>query len=219
MAGASVIVEAVFQGSTGLPKDQYTNTFYFTNGTAGTAVDVSASAMYQLAHFYENSGDGWLSDDLGGVVTFKAYDYAAPEPREQINISSWDFPAPASDVALPQEVALCMSFYSGRNLPSLRGRIYLGPLNASVLGPHNGIVADAIVAQAAGIMGELLAGDVSIATPVLAPLGDHTAAPAAWCQYSRKDHILHPVSAGWVDNEWDTQRRRRLKATSRHTFP
>jgi hypothetical protein len=29
------------------------------------------------------------------------------------------------------------------------------------------------------------------------------------------DHVLRPVSNAWVDDEWDTQRRRGLKGTTR----
>jgi hypothetical protein len=39
-----------------------------------------------------------------------------------------------------------------------------------------------------------------------------------WVVYSPTDDAYHEVANGWVDNAWDTQRRRGYKPTSRTTF-
>jgi len=44
------------------------------------------------------------------------------------------------------------------------------------------------------------------------------AADWTWVVYSTVDNAMYPVDNGWVDNSWDTQRRRGVKPTARYTF-
>jgi hypothetical protein len=39
-----------------------------------------------------------------------------------------------------------------------------------------------------------------------------------WCVYSPTSNMLFPISQIWVDDAWDTQRRRGVKATTRTTY-
>jgi hypothetical protein len=41
---------------------------------------------------------------------------------------------------------------------------------------------------------------------------------ANWRVWSRRNAAVYTVATGWIDNEFDTVRRRRIKATARTTF-
>jgi hypothetical protein len=40
-----------------------------------------------------------------------------------------------------------------------------------------------------------------------------------WGVHSRKNNNINAVTNGWIDNEFDTQRRRRILATARTLWP
>ena len=68
------------------------------------------------------------------VVTVKVYALADAEPRP-VKAISVHTPAVMESAQLgPRSIALCLSFYSDRNLPSTRGRIYIGPWLNSAMG-------------------------------------------------------------------------------------
>jgi hypothetical protein len=106
----------------------------------------------------------------------------------------------------PREVALCLSFRGAENVPRQRGRIFCGPVNAQTERP-----ADAIRTIC-----------LSLATG-LANIGGTN---VDWCVFSRASvgptgglaDAFHPVKQAWVDDEWDTQRSRGLRATTRSTL-
>ncbi len=99
----------------------------------------------------------------------------------------------------PQEVALCLSFYAGRNIPRRRGRMYMGPWFS---GGMAGRPTDAQMASLLGIASDLAAlGGVDV----------------AWVIHSPTDNAFRGVTNAWVDNAWDTQRSRGLDPTARQT--
>ena len=107
-----------------------------------------------------------------------------------------------------RDVALCLSYYAGRNGPRRRGRLYIGPFQPASAGMY-----------APG--GSQLSVTLGVGT-VLAALEAHKPDPFPnnaldWVLYSRKDDATYKVTNTWVDNEWDTQRRRGTKPTARRT--
>lgn len=120
---------------------------------------------------------------------------------------------------LPAEVALCLSFRGADTTARARnkGRVYLGPwaFPAMAAGgpdgigggthqysrPHNTLMAN--IGEAATIL--LASGHSGVGD------GD----PCPWVVWSRVDHQVRQVVTGWIDNEWDTQRRRGADATTR----
>lgn len=102
----------------------------------------------------------------------------------------------------PRELALCLSFYADRNVPRQRGRLYL-PI--PIVGFPSGV---AVVPVASQIQKAMDLG------PVLAALGG---SDVDWVVYSRADDDARRVTNFWVDNEWDVQRSRGLRATTRQT--
>jgi hypothetical protein len=130
------------------------------------------------------------------VVEVKCYDLADAEPRPVRAHSIFNPGTPAApDEIGPRQVALCLSYYAGRNLPATRGRIYVGPINAPPPVPNT------------GVMNEVMAlGNA---------LFNIGGANVHWQQHSEKTGVSSTITDIWVDNRWDTQRRRLVKATAR----
>lgn len=103
---------------------------------------------------------------------------------------------------VPRELALCLSYYAGSNRPRTRGRLYIPVLwtQTTTVGkrPAAGDIADTM----------------SFATTVLLP-------PASiqymWCVWSTVDKVGTVVTTYWVDDEWDIQRRRGMRSTTRQS--
>lgn len=109
---------------------------------------------------------------------------------------------------LPTEVALCLSF-QGEKVPGFpqarrRGRIYFGPVNANQTGGGRPV---------SGIITALTTTADALATALLAC--SNAATLSVW---SGTNAASVPVTDGWVDNAWDTQRRRGIDRTTRTTF-
>lgn len=83
-----------------------------------------------------------------------------------------------------------------------RGRVYFGPLGgaAEASGRPGTTLLSAVVAFGAALLSE-------------SNLADWT-----WVVYSTVNNGGAPVTNGWVDNSFDTQRRRGLEWTARTTF-
>ena len=104
---------------------------------------------------------------------------------------------------LPGEVAACLSYFAGRNLPRRRGRIFLGPLaNNALLPTATGPVVEpgfinTVVERAAGLITQSATADVR------------------WHMLSTRDANAFRITGGWMDNAFDTLRGRGAKATER----
>jgi hypothetical protein len=134
------------------------------------------------------------------VVEVKCYDMADAKPRP---VHGHAIHSPGVNVdhktqLAPGQVALCLSFYAGRNLPHQRGRLYIGPFR--------------------GDFGLTSPVDVGFRTKLLnlgQKLHDIGAANLNWAVYSRTMNAANIISDAWVDDSWDVQRRRKRDATTR----
>lgn len=143
--------------------------------------------------------DVWLpgSDRQIEVTAYDAQGTPPVFPQGYTILHAGLFPASFC----PREVACCLSFYSTRNLPRQRGRLYIPmalivpSLNINQARPTGSIQAK---------VGELAAG--------LQELGD---TEVDWSVYSRVDDDARPVTNWYVDDEWDTIRSRGLRPTAR----
>lgn len=203
-----------------LPEDSFVNTFYFDgDDTLGEDLDSEYhSVVYNLLQTFYQSIDAYLANSVASPATLKIYDMRDPLPR----VPEFTGTIPLTDSAqppLPSEVALCVSFQadpvSGVAQARRRGRVFIGPLpstasfavvTAGQLRPHTALVgafADAANAMADG------ADTVG---------GSHV----SWAVYSPTldaigtiDDAFNDVTNGWVDNAYDTQRRRGAAPSSR----
>lgn len=211
----TVLATVNIPAASGLPEDVIVNTFHFeplgglANG--GNIVDM-------LKDFYDADPPGGtdkITDYMtgtgsGGVGTtwkVKIYDLGAPSPR----VPWWDEDFTVTlggGVLMPTEVALVNSFHaapvSGTPQARRRNRIYLGPFVTATL--SSGRVASTLVSVVRRATMELkAAGDASITWN--------------WVGYSPTDNESWEIAGGWVDNAWDTQRRRGMAATTRNVWP
>jgi hypothetical protein len=181
-----------------------TNTLHFEadNVSDLTAVMTAVATMYQSL----NTRFGPLVRQTGH--TWKAYNQVDPIPRAPVASGTWSFASPPAGVPLPPEVALCISYQGSRisGVPQARrrGRIYIPFLNVAQVGSDGRPLAATVTAFAAAGQGLLTASDA--------------AGTWAWTTLSGVAPGVATVTDGWVDNEFDTQRRRGRPATSRTTF-
>lgn len=132
-------------------------------------------------------------------VRVRAYDLHGAKPNypkaeKILNANA----APASSCA--REVACCLSFYSTNNVPSRRGRVYVPQhwlSSGSSVESRPNSTTRAAVADLATVFKNLGGLDVD------------------WIVFSEKTGESHSVTDWWVDDEWDAQRRRGLRATTR----
>lgn len=186
-------VMVVHKWTDSLPKDDVVNTLHFlTNAALGDADQLD------LVNDVANAFDAMTTLGARGFHV-KLYDIADTKPRPILE-EKIIAPTGAMNSTGNRDVACCLSFYSGRNLPRQRGRIYVGPFPAADAGA---------LIPGAPVRAELaqLASDLGAAGP----------ANCQWAIYSTMDTIARGVTNYWVDHEWDTQRRRGRKASARDT--
>lgn len=206
--------QVVLHHDSGVPEQAVSNTFYFDTDLdeAGTITQVRAN----IGNFYDsvnapllNSLGSYLSSEMSGVGTVKMYDLDDATPRVPFDTHDFTF-SPGVSEPLPGQVALVLSFQaakvSGLNQARRRGRIYLGPLDITATETSGG------VARPTG-------GLVDTAIAALTRLKDDSGTNESnWSVYSETDDLLVPVLDGWVDNRFDTQRRRKAGITARNAW-
>lgn len=185
------------------------NVFAFNTGAA-TNPEVVGTTL--LKDFYDDLYTYFSVAIAQNGHTIKWYDLplVAP-PNYPFAETTFDLTSAPFGTPLPSETALCVSFQGAyiTGLPQRRrrGRIYLGPLSTSV----------------AGTAGEVGRPSTTARTNIATAAGDFRTAVNAstfdsWVVWSTVDQNPVAITDGWVDNAYDTQRRRGLPATSRITF-
>ena len=190
----------------GISADNVVNTFHFTS--TGTTEGILAEIKAALVSFYE-AFDAFKSTDYTWASTqVKTYNLEDSEPRVPINEAGLALTSAPAGTPGVHEVAMCISYkaeyVSGESAARRRGRIYCGPFHSAVLGTGGRPSSTLITALVAAGTALLTASD--------------TASDWAWIVYSPTSGQGYPVVAGWVDNEFDIQRRRGGKPTTRTTF-
>lgn len=180
-----------------LPRDAAINTLYFDD--AGVTSDPDGLAG-DLADMY-------LTHLRAVPVEVKLYDVAQAKPRDVKGHATRNMTSSGSTGSIPREVALCLSYYAGTSHPRNRGRIFLPIYLMSGIGGTGQRPTDP---QMQAIL--------AFATQANASFPDIGGPDVRWMQYSRTLGRAAQVTAGWVDDEWDTVRSRGLKPTHRVTF-
>jgi len=190
------------------PEDYVTNSWCVT--TTGTPTTPGLNDFtVAFKDFYDD-----LASFLGATIAqngheVKYYDLNQLVPpnypilEDTFNLTS----NPGID-GMPSEVALCLSF-QGEKVPGFpqarrRGRIYFGPIVATATAggrPTSGLVT--ALSNAGDALATALPGNTM---------------PANLAVWSVADGAAVPVTDGWVDNAFDTQRRRGVDRTSRTTW-
>lgn len=203
-------VQAVFGHTSGLPEDRMVNNFAFIYESASFTFDEACDelAANALDPFYVTTGTAtqalrtYMARELASLE-YRFYDLSEAPPRFPYIVPSATWTQPPLVTSLPSEVALCLSWVAGFNLPRRRGRIYLGPLNDATLA-QSGNPDPQFVADLAAKGDDLLA---------------YSTFPSLFqVMISQADQAANQITGGWVDNAFDTQRRRGVTASSRTTF-
>lgn len=227
----ALLVEAVLAHKSGLPKDSVVNSFCIATPSVDYVDSEAGQAAQAVQNFYTTvpaPSTGKVSDYIGPTISraalacqFKVYDLtghldgsAHGSPKK---IVTWTMPAGTSSSGLPSEVACAVSFHGGyvgdpeftqsgaRPRARDRGRVFIGPLINSA-GQEMGLEQSSRPTSTFRIL-------LKDAANVL--MNDVT---GAWSVWSRKNATIIPVVGGWVDDSYDTVRRRGEKALGRTTF-
>jgi hypothetical protein len=236
---AIIRMSTVFASLSGLPKDEVETSMIFDDPTASTAAILASNMSVPVVAFWNTIATGaatsvasYLANRLDRAInktTLKAYSLqegpvhtvelpeGPPVFMEQFTLN------PAGSTAgadVPGEVALCISFHGpedglavavggtgkthkGGTRPAsrVRGRCYIGPFNQVALTVPPGDFAIS-----------------SVVTDLAAAAGQLRTAALPWSVWSRKNGSCVAINGGFVDNEWDTVRRRRVAASHRVIF-
>lgn len=203
---------------TSVPEDISVNVFHFI--TPSTVSSGAASIQSQLITFYQ-AIDAFLSPLVASPATLKVYDLEEPAPRVPVFTGTISL-TPAASGLLPEECALCVSYQAtrvaGQNQARRRGRIYLGPLaSATVISAGGRAAVDATARSAIVAAADALSeppGGLDAQWAVFSPT---TAGAEPWSGAALSS-AFYPVDNGWVDDAFDTQRRRGPDAQTRSLF-
>lgn len=207
-------VKVTFESVTALPEDRFVNVFHFDGVGAGLA---------ELGFFQDfyNTPAGGSSVSVGGFMSpeisrapavhqIDFYDLSGATPRLPYAGSFFSLDAPINAAGLPAEVSACVSWKAGAitgvNPQRLRGRNYIGPLNLDAATTTEPVRLDLSFQTSLANAAIQLVNDLDPAFP----LGVYSRAGGA--------PVIRPIVAGYVDNAFDTIRKRGPETTSRITF-
>lgn len=206
----------------GVPEDAIVNTFYFDqddNGILPPPDDSYDAVVQSLSDFYGQFDQLVLPNAVGNLATVRIYDMRDPQPRLLRRTSTFAIAA-SGEAALPGQVSICMSFaaapLAGVNPARRRGRVYLGPIAVSVaemVGSQarpTAVARNAIRAGADSLLIPANVGGSSLSWAMYSPATDAGGANI--------DDSIHDVQTGWIDDVFDTQRRRCPDPTTRTVF-
>lgn len=218
----TIRAQVIFQGRSGIPEDRFVNTFHFTTTAVGIIDVIAGDAMgpyaanigERLREFYIEpvSGGGSVFHYLSGLIErrfeIRCYDLGQPSPpAREAWTNVYELPPAIDSPPLPSEVAVCASYYADRNIPRRRGRFYLGPLSTQAMTTANNtsVVNEGCRSTIAQACERLSAEGV----------GDQT----NWVLHSPTDNESHEVNGGWVDDAFDTMRKRGIAPLVRTQWP
>lgn len=189
-------------------QDKCEHSLYLETGSALGAGDWQAIADAVMKIFFDPTKTGtapWTRYGGRGGRVF-AYDLADAKPRPEKAVSVYTPTTWSTAATGPRQVACCLSFYADRNLPSQRGRLFIGPFDVGDMGEHP---TSALQQSIMDIGDRLYALGAN-------PIGGIS---WDWSQHSAKQNLTRPVTNYWCNDVWDTQRRRLSKETSRLRRP
>lgn len=215
------LVQNIFQLGTNLPEDVVVNNFIFRNMNVLDFQTAQERAADAVMEFFNNASapqvgptvphTGSLIGLMGDHVvswTQKVYDLGhAPGDRLPTTFvrTGADFPNRSTSAKLPNEVAVCLSLQTTHTGKSGKGRVYLGPFVAAIGESTTGglVPTEPFRARVAAQADRLRSGNGQ---------------DMEWHVYSTVKNRMQRVLGGWVDDAFDTQRRRGQDPTERYVF-
>ena len=188
------------------PENFITNSWCVFTGVPPINV---AATITSFKDFYDDINATYWSSSIaqnGHIVKF----YALPgvKPNYPFAEGTFNLASAPSGSPLPSECAIVLSMQGTRTAGSpqarRRGRIYLGPWGAA--------------ANTSGRPTPALATQIASATQTLEANLNAQSPISSLAVWSQADGVGVNIVDGWIDNAWDTQRRRGLQYTSRTTY-
>lgn len=208
--------QMTLQGKSGIPEDQFVNTYWFNTGgvTFEDAAPLIVASLDQLYTAVVPPNPNALSAFMSGFIAdnpeVRLYNMEDLPPRiPEVFVLTGTFgQAPAE--GLPEEVALCVSFHGAPPITARRrGRVYIGPLNINCL-DGGGTSTSSNPVRPSGLFVTTLQNCFS--TFLGNDAGDW------WVVRSETSGLSTPIVGGWIDNSFDTQRRRGVESSVRTTW-
>lgn len=202
-----------FPYTTNLPRDVSINTFNFE--VPGDYTQAQADAIHAaLVAFYNTVAPTVAVCSMMSTVIqrnackVQQFYKSAPDNSDfgdPVQEVGFTLGAAGTTINLPLEVALCAS-ESSQDAPSRatgRSRQYIGPLCTNAMNNGAGFPTPSsfFITALANASDRLCDAMAVNDTP--------------WVVWSRKNSALYTIDSGYVNNEWDTQRRREADATAR----
>ena len=214
----------------GLPEDDIVNTLHFEGDDDDFGTDqerwdtLLPGLVARVKTFYTTVATLTLSNLLSNTATLKVYNMRDPSlpnaPRFPRHTEDFTI-TPQTGLSLPAEVAICLSFRgaseSGTNRRRRTGRVYLGPIRGAVavsvepfindVRPDPSVMAFVLTAAETMALGgeDLGAGRLAVYSPTTDLTNEMT------------DESWNDVTELWIDNSFDTIRKRGAAPTSRIT--
>jgi len=226
----NLYAQVVLPSANGLPEDACVNTFAFESDAVTPVVGAVAVAN-RLVQFYNTlhgagpptntTVSGCIATSISRAVAgarINVYNLGNPISLplgSPILSSPWTV-GEIGDEEVISEAAVCLSYHAdltdipeevGTTRPRARrrGRLYIGPIRSSLVTELDGSERrrpNAFLMNTWTEAGRFLA----------------IGADPRWMVWSREDNVLRKVTGGFVDNAFDTQRRRGPAAGLRLTF-
>lgn len=233
----TIRAQVVFQGESGLAEDQYVNNFHFNpDGVVTTAITDAIHTA--LVSFYNDDPDAagagvapgkWLANSVKRTALasrIKMYDLSDAIPRVPVHDVAWTLTAAQSSGDLPAEVAVVASYQgdpeSGIPRSRQRGRFFLGPLIDDALAsaaPLAPVVSSALITSLNAAMVDLRTASLASATwdwvVFSGGARDNSNQEIPYLDRPLLAPMTFPVAQMWVDDAFDTQRRRGRRALTK----
>lgn len=196
--------------------DNAVMTWHFRTNEVGSRVDEAEDIVSTLKTFY-NVVDVYFSSYNGTQWDYTVYDLE--DAPQRVPVYQEFFSHTMGTAGYPAEVAMCLTMQalpaSGLNQRRRRGRVYLGPLSTTTGAASDGEMRPdpavrTIIANAAADMLPSVVGAGSGSTLELCVFSR-----ATFDVSSQLIDAFVPVEQVYVDNAFDTQRRRGVAATAR----
>lgn len=200
----TLLAQVKLRSSSGVPRDDVINTFHLDVVTSSAAARAAFTTAVDAAYDFISGYFSALIAQTGHEIRY--YDLDDPEPRQPVGgVDTFDLSSAPDTDRLPGEVAIVVStranYVSGEPPARRRNRFYLGPLGQITVA-NTGLVDGTVLGNIADTFQTMFQSVNSS--------GDATAVV-----YSPTDGVSRDMVQLWVNNEFDTQRRRGRVETAR----
>lgn len=204
---STIRAQVILHTEDAVPENYISNSWCFEGMTPGAD---DAAVVTILKDFYDDiSASYWSTFIAQNGHDVKLSLLPGTPPNYPFFEGTFNLAANPSGTELPNENAICLSFQGARSagLPQARrrGRVYLGPWGTT--------------ANTAGRPTAALVTQIATAATTLQTAAAAVATAGGLAVWSTVDQAPVIVDDGWIDNAWDTQRRRGLLYTARTLWP